>query len=69
VLKGMRNNDLYILTTPEFEAEFRARGEAIVASLPTDVVAPPAREPLGRMILGKTPYATERDRRLCSRKA
>jgi hypothetical protein len=67
VLSGVRNNDLYILTTPEFEAEFRARGEAIVASLPTDVNAPAGREAMGRMILGKTTYAAERDRRLCAR--
>jgi hypothetical protein len=63
----MRNNDLYVLTTPEFEDEFRARGEAIVASLPTDVSATPARVQVGRMILGKTVYAAERDRRLCER--
>ena len=67
VLSGMRNNDLYILTTPEFEAEFRARGEAILASLPTDVNASPAREAVGRMILGKTTYAAERDRKVCER--
>ena len=67
VLKGMRNNDLYILTTPEFEGEFRARGEAILASLPTDVKMPEGREAFGRMILGKTPYAAERDRKRCDR--
>ena len=67
VLQGVRNNDLYILTTPEFEAEFRARGEAIVSSLPTDVNPPEARVTMGRMILGKTVYATERDRRRCER--
>ena len=67
VLKGVRNNDLYILTTSEFEAEFQARGEAIVASLPDDVNAPPARVTMGRMILGKTVYASERDRRPCER--
>jgi NAD(P)-dependent dehydrogenase (short-subunit alcohol dehydrogenase family) len=67
VLQGVRNNDLYILTTPEFEAEFRARGEAIVASLPTDVNPPEARVTMGRMILGKMVYATERDRRRCER--
>jgi NADP-dependent 3-hydroxy acid dehydrogenase YdfG len=67
VLRGVRNNDLYVLTTPEFEGEFRARGEAIVASVPTDVTAPPNREAIGRMILGKTPYAVERDRKLCER--
>jgi NAD(P)-dependent dehydrogenase (short-subunit alcohol dehydrogenase family) len=67
VLKGVQNNDLYILTTPEFEDEFRARGEAILASLPTDVNSTPARVAMGRMILGKPSYATERDRRQCER--
>jgi len=67
VLAGVRNNDLYVLTTPEFEAEFRARGEAILASLPTDVNPPEARVTMGRMILGKTVYATERDRKRCER--
>ena len=67
VLRGVRHNDLYVLTTPEFESEFAARGEAIVASLPTDVSASPSREMMGRMILGKTPYAAERDRRRCER--
>jgi len=67
VLDAVRNNDLYILTTPEFEEEFRARGEAILASLPTDVNAPPARVTMGRMILGKTVYAAERDHRRCER--
>jgi hypothetical protein len=67
VLLGVRNNDLYILTTPEFEEEFRARGEAILASLPTDVNASEARIAVGRMILGKTTYAAERDRKRCER--
>jgi NAD(P)-dependent dehydrogenase (short-subunit alcohol dehydrogenase family) len=67
VLQGVRSNDLYILTTPEYEAEFRARGEAIVASLPTDVNPPEARVTMGRMILGKQVYAAERDRRRCER--
>jgi NAD(P)-dependent dehydrogenase (short-subunit alcohol dehydrogenase family) len=67
VLKAVRNNDLYVLTTPEFEPEFAARGEAIVASIPTDISASHAREVMGRMILGKTPYAAERDRRRCQR--
>jgi NAD(P)-dependent dehydrogenase (short-subunit alcohol dehydrogenase family) len=67
VLRAVRNNDLYVLTTPEFEPEFAARGEAIVASLPTDVSISQPREVMGRMILGKTPYAAERDRRRCER--
>ena len=67
VLRGMRSNDLYVLTTPEFEKEFQSRGEAIVASVPTDVTIPAGREQLGRMILGKQVYAAERDRRRCER--
>jgi hypothetical protein len=63
----VRNNDLYVLTTPEFESEFAARGEAIVASVPTDIAASQPREIMGRMILGKTPYAAERDRLRCER--
>ena len=68
VLRGLRNNDLYVLTTPEFEPEFAARGEAIVASVPTDISVSQPRELMGRMILGKTPYAAERDRRRCEAK-
>jgi NAD(P)-dependent dehydrogenase (short-subunit alcohol dehydrogenase family) len=67
VLRAVRDNDLYVLTTPEFEPEFAARGEAILASLPTDVSVSQPREIMGRMILGKTPYAAERDRRRCER--
>jgi len=67
VLRAVRHNDLYVLTTPEFEPEFAARGEAIVASVPTDVSVSQSREMMGRMILGKTPYAAERDRRRCER--
>ena len=67
VLRAVRHNDLYVLTTPEFESEFAARGEAILASLPTDVSVSQPREIMGRMILGKTPYAAERDRRRCER--
>jgi len=67
VLNGMRNNDLYILTTPELEAEIKARGEAIVASIPTDVHPPAARVAMQRMIAGKTVYATVRDRIRCER--
>lgn len=67
VLRGMREDHLYVLTTPEFEAEFRARGEAILASLPTDVHPSPARVAFGRMLLGETDYARERDRRLGDR--
>lgn len=67
VLRAMQNNDLYVLTTPELEPEIAARGEAIVASIPTDVHPPAARVALQRMIAGKTVYATVRDRMRCER--
>jgi NAD(P)-dependent dehydrogenase (short-subunit alcohol dehydrogenase family) len=67
VLRAMQNNDLYILTTPELESEIEARGEAIVAAIPTDVHPPDARVTLQRMIAGKTVYATLRDRSRCER--
>jgi hypothetical protein len=69
VLRGVRSNDLYILTTPEFGEEMQARADAILASLPTDVNAPPARVTLERMIVGKSVYAGERDRKRCERAA
>ena len=69
VLKGMRNNDLYVLTTPDFEEDFRARGEAIVLSVPTDVTPSAERVALGHRIAGKLTYVAERDRKQCERKA
>jgi hypothetical protein len=39
VLRGVRNNDLYILTHPEYEQFIRARNEALLASFPTDLRA------------------------------
>lgn len=68
VLNGMRNNDLYVLTTPDFEEDFRARGEAIVASVPTDVTPSPERVALGHRIAGKMTYVAERDRKQCERR-
>lgn len=68
VLKGMRNNDLYVLTTPDFEVDFRARGEAILASMPTDVTPTEARIAVGHMIAGKMTYVAERDRKQCERR-
>lgn len=67
VLRGIRNNDLYILNTPELEAEVRARGEAILASMPVGLKVPQARVTLERMILGKSVYTVERDRKRCER--
>jgi hypothetical protein len=63
----MQNTDLWVLTTPEFEKEFQARGEAIVASLPTDVNPSPERIRVGSFLVGKTDYARERDKKRCER--
>jgi short-subunit dehydrogenase len=38
VLAGIRNNDLYILTHPEFKRGTRARFEAILASYPNESI-------------------------------
>jgi len=67
VLAAVRSNDLYALTTPEFVPEFRARAEAIVASLPADLKTTPARIALERMIVGRDVYTGERDRKRCER--
>ena len=67
VLRGIRNNDLYILTTPEFEPDLRARSEAILASMPAGLKVPQARVAMERMIMGKSIYTAERDRKRCER--
>lgn len=58
VLRGIRNNDLYILTHPEFEKAVRDRGEALNASSPRSTTGragfPPA-----------SIYVEERERKLC----
>jgi NAD(P)-dependent dehydrogenase (short-subunit alcohol dehydrogenase family) len=67
VLRGMQNNDMWVLTTPEFEKEFQARGDAIVASLPTDVNPSAERIRIGSFLVGKTDYARELDKKRCER--
>ncbi len=67
VLAGIRNNDLYILNTPELASELRARGEAILASLPTGLAVPQARTQIERMLLGKSVYTEQLRRRRCER--
>jgi NAD(P)-dependent dehydrogenase (short-subunit alcohol dehydrogenase family) len=67
VLCGMRENALYILTHPEYDAEVAARGEALAASMPTDAqgrnkVAATA----GHAVSHQSIYIAERDRLLCA---
>jgi NAD(P)-dependent dehydrogenase (short-subunit alcohol dehydrogenase family) len=68
VLKGIRQNDLYILNTPELASDLRERGEAILASLPMELKVPQARTRLERLILGKSVYVETIERRRCERR-
>jgi hypothetical protein len=36
VVRGIRNNDLFIMTHPEFKAAYQARHDAIVRSCPDE---------------------------------
>jgi NAD(P)-dependent dehydrogenase (short-subunit alcohol dehydrogenase family) len=68
VLRGIRNNDLYILTHPEFEQGIRDRNEALIASIPVDPTPPPAARVEASKVVLRTPiYYNERDRKLCER--
>lgn len=63
VLTGIRRNDLYILTHPEYQAGLRERFDAILASFPRE--KPPARRVAGSAAVLRNPmFAEERDRRL-----
>jgi NAD(P)-dependent dehydrogenase (short-subunit alcohol dehydrogenase family) len=68
VLRGIRNNDLYILTHPEYEQGIRERFEAILASIPVEQEKPPAaRVAAEAMVLRNPIFAAERDRKLSER--
>lgn len=68
VLRGIRNNDLYILTHPEYEQGIRDRFEAILASIPVEMEPPPpARVAAEAMVLRNPIFAAERDRKLRER--
>jgi NAD(P)-dependent dehydrogenase (short-subunit alcohol dehydrogenase family) len=63
VLDGIRENHLYILTHPEYEAGLRERFEAILASFPRERMPPEARVRAEARVLRHPMYALERDRR------
>lgn len=69
VLRGMRNNDLYILTHPEYEQIMRDRNEALIASIPMDLRLTDTRVAMARSMRQNSIYITERDRKLCARAA
>jgi NAD(P)-dependent dehydrogenase (short-subunit alcohol dehydrogenase family) len=69
LLRGMRNNDLYILTHPEFAQILRDRSEALLASNPVDLRPTDERVAMGRSLAQSSIYVTERDRALCAQAA
>jgi len=66
VLQGIRRNDLYILTHPEYAPGLRERFAAILASFPAET-PPAARVTASAAVLRHPMYAGERDRRLAQR--
>ncbi len=66
VLRGMRNNDLYIFTHPEYEQALEDRNEALLGSIPRDVSPSEKRMSDVRAGFKRSIYTTERDRRLCA---
>ncbi|HZF30839.1 MAG TPA: SDR family NAD(P)-dependent oxidoreductase [Gammaproteobacteria bacterium] len=57
VLRGIRRNDMYILTHPEYEQGVRDRFEALLASMP-----PPERLEAQQAVLRHAVYVLERQR-------
>jgi NAD(P)-dependent dehydrogenase (short-subunit alcohol dehydrogenase family) len=67
VLRGVRNNDLYIITHPEYEQGIIDRHEAIIASIPRDAPpVPPLRAKYEERVLRASVYYMERDRKRCA---
>lgn len=63
VLRGIRNNDLYILSHPEFAQSVRDRAEALLASFPgTEMPVPQARLDEEKDVLRPKMYLIERKR-------
>jgi NAD(P)-dependent dehydrogenase (short-subunit alcohol dehydrogenase family) len=69
VLRGVRNNELYIITHPEYKPLFEARSMALTASIPTDVHPSDARSAAVRASIQSSIYVIETNRTLCSKEA
>jgi NAD(P)-dependent dehydrogenase (short-subunit alcohol dehydrogenase family) len=65
VLRGIRNNDLHIMSHPEYGQVIQDRAEALIAAMQTEVPAPEARIAVERTTLRNPIYLMERDRRRC----
>lgn len=68
VLRGVRNNDLFILSHPEFRDGLQERFEAILASVADGEVPPATRLAAEQATLRNPLYAQERDRRRAARR-
>lgn len=68
VLRGLRNNDLFILSHPEFRDGMQERFDAILASVPQDEVPPATRLAAEQFTMRNPIYARERDRQLQARR-
>jgi NAD(P)-dependent dehydrogenase (short-subunit alcohol dehydrogenase family) len=68
VLNGVKNNDLFIFTHPEFKPGMKERFDAMLASMPTDGF-PEARARAETRVLTAAPYAPEIAHRSQSRKS
>ena len=68
VLNGVKNNDLFILTHPEFKPGMKERFDAILASEPQDGF-PEARAKAQTRVLTAPPYAPEIAHRTAPRKS
>ena len=62
VLKGMQNNDLYILTHPEFNVVVQHRNDMIMASCPPDVQPSEEKKALAKSVLERSIYFTDKHR-------
>jgi NAD(P)-dependent dehydrogenase (short-subunit alcohol dehydrogenase family) len=61
VLAGIRNNDLFILSHPEFRDGLRERMDALMLSVP-DTTAPPERLAQEQVTMHNSLYVRERDK-------
>lgn len=53
VLQGIQRNDMYILTHPEFSGIVQARCEALLASMPKELITPERRKAAGLLLTDK----------------
>jgi len=64
VLRGIRNNDLYIISHPEYAQAIRDRQDAILASIPNESTPTSVERTAIAKIFSKSIYSNELDRRM-----